>query len=246
MTRPSRSVAGLLGLALLAAGCGTASRQPDGPAAVPPPRLSLATTIAAGDGTWAVVMAGDAAARHDNFWQLLARPAGSGRWRLVTPPGVASNGGLVVAPSGATELTAAFRPSQNLAFTPLAASGDLGRRWSPGVLDADLASTPGALAADPATGHMLALLAAGTVEQSSDRGTTWTRLVTRRAIGRTASGRACRLLALTAVAFTAGGEPLVAGACARPGIVPVFAFSGHRWRPARHHSRRGPAGRSPS
>jgi len=234
MTRPFRPavVAGLFVLALLAAGCGTASLRPAGRQAPAPPGLSLATTVTTAGGTWAVVVAGGAAARHNNFWQLLVRPVTGGTWRLATPPGVASNGGLVAAPSGPAALTAAFRPSQSLAFTPLATSADLGRRWSAGVLNADLARVPAALAADPVTGHMLALLATGTVEQSSNRGATWTRLTTERAISRTGPGRACGLHSLTAVAFTAAGLPLLAGTCARPGTVPVFAFSGHSWHPA--------------
>ena len=44
---------------------------------------------------------GGSAADHNNFWQLFVRPAGTGSWRLVTPPGVATNGGLVVASPGA-------------------------------------------------------------------------------------------------------------------------------------------------
>lgn len=147
----------------------------------------------------------------------------------MTPPGVASNGGLVVTPSGAAALTAAFRPGQRLTFSPLATSADLGHHWSAGVLDAEVASAPAALAADPATGHMLALLASGTVQQSSDRGATWTRLTTEQAISRTGPGRGCGLHNLTAVAFTAAGMPLLAGTCTRPGTVPVFAFSGHTW-----------------
>jgi hypothetical protein len=44
---------------------------------------------------------GGSAAEHNNFWQLFVRPAATGKWRLATPPGVASNGGLVVASPGA-------------------------------------------------------------------------------------------------------------------------------------------------
>jgi cation transport ATPase len=51
-------------------------------------------------GTWAVAVMGGSAATHDNFWQLFARPAGSQRWKLVTPPGTPGNGGLVLAGAG--------------------------------------------------------------------------------------------------------------------------------------------------
>jgi hypothetical protein len=234
MTRPARPAiaAAVAGLMLLAAGCGTASPRDSAAPVVGSPAVSLATAITTAGGSWAVAVAGGSAASHNNFWQLLGRPQNSSTWRLVTPPGVASNGGLVIAPAGDQALTAAFRPSQDLAFTPLAATTSLGRHWSAGVLDADLASTPAALAADPATGHMLALLADGTVDQSRNGGATWATLTTYRAISRTGPGRTCRLQNLTAVAFTPAGLPLLGGTCGRPGSVPIFAFTGQTWQAA--------------
>ena len=47
----------------------------------------MATSIAAGGDTWAVVpMAAD-----PPFWEVFARTGNSGSWKLVTPPGVADN-----------------------------------------------------------------------------------------------------------------------------------------------------------
>ena len=225
------AVAGLV--LLLAAGCGTASRGDGAAQAAGPRQLTLATAITTAGGSWAVAVAGGSAARHNNFWQLLSREGNSSTWRLATPPGVASNGGLVIAPGpGRQALAVAFRPSQSLAFTPLAVTTDLGRRWSAGILDAGLADAPAALAADPATGRMLALLSGGTVEQSLNRGATWVPLTTYRAISRTRPGRTCRLRNLTAVAFTPAGMPALGGTCARPGTVPIFAFTGHAWQAA--------------
>ena len=59
---------------------------------------------------------GGSAAGANQFWELFARAAASDRWELVTPPGVASNGGLVAAGGPAT-LSVAFRPSQGLTFS---------------------------------------------------------------------------------------------------------------------------------
>ncbi len=234
MTRPAgRAIlVGLVGLVLLPAGCGTAPHHVRADGVARPASLSLATAFTNAAGTWAVAVAGGSAAKHDNFWQLLRRPGTSRNWRLVTPPGVASNGGIIIAAAGTQKLTAAFRPSQDLTFTPLAVTTDLGLRWSAGVLDADLASTPGSLAADSATGHMLALLASGAVEQSSNRGATWTLLTTYQAVSRTIAGRACGLRNLTSVAFSSAGEPLLGGVCGRPGTVPIFAFTGRGWQAA--------------
>jgi hypothetical protein len=88
----------LLAATVLGAGCGSAARQAAVPGSAPPPP-SLATSLVTDTGTWAVAVMGGPAASHDDFWQLLVRPAGTGKWHLATPPGVASNGGLVVVSS---------------------------------------------------------------------------------------------------------------------------------------------------
>ena len=78
------------------------------PAAGPaPPRrraaatAPLATSMTTADGaTWAILAMGGAAADENQFWELFTRPAGNGQWELVTPPGVADNGGLVASGGG--------------------------------------------------------------------------------------------------------------------------------------------------
>ena len=76
------------------------------------------------------------------------RPAGPATWRLATPPGVADNGGLVVTGTGGASLLTGFVPSQDLTFSPLAATSDNGASWSPaGPVNPGLADAPDALAA---------------------------------------------------------------------------------------------------
>ena len=164
--RPTALTAAVAG-AMLAAGCGTAAPPaPQQAARAGSPALSLNTAVVTAAGTWAVAVMGGSAAQHNNFWQLVIRPAGSTRWHLVTPPGTADNGGLVLAGAGPA-LTAAFRPSQYLRFTPLTHTTDGGQAWSSlDPLDGALASVPDALAAEPASGRLLALLASGTATQS--------------------------------------------------------------------------------
>jgi hypothetical protein len=230
MTRRTR-LAPLLLLAgtMLAAGCGSAARQPGG-TAVPAQPPSLATSLVTATGTWAVAVMGGPAAEHNNFWQLLVRPAATGRWRLATPPGVASNGGLVVASPGGQSLVAGFRPSQDLYFSPLATTHDNGAAWTPGLLDAALANVPDALAAAPGGGRLLALLASGEVQLSGPSGTGWARLATHVALATSAAGRRCGLGSLTAAAFSPSGVPLLAGSCTHHrGTAGVFAYTNGTW-----------------
>ena len=175
---------------------------------------------------------GGPAASHNNFWQLFVRPAATGTWRLVTPPGVASNGGLVVASSGSGPVVAGFRPSQDLSYSPLATTHDNGTAWTPAILDAGLADVPDALAVAPAGGRLLAMLANGNAEISGPNGTAWTRLASRRALAATAAGRHCGLRSLTAAGYTPAGLPLLAGTCSRPGTAGIFAASNRTWQAA--------------
>ena len=137
----------------------------------PPAAPPLNTSLVTAQGTWAVAVMGGPAAAHDDFWQLFVRPAGASRWALATPQGVADNGGLVAA-AGTTSVTVGVRPSQNLAFSPLATSTNAGRNWTPGLLDASLADTPGAMAAGP-SGRILALLQDGTIQTRTNGNGRW-------------------------------------------------------------------------
>ena len=229
MNRRRYLLAAALAGALLAAGCGSAGGQTatqPGPASPP----TLATSLVTSSGTWAVAVLGGSAANHNNFWQLFVRPTGSDSWRLATPPGVASNGGLVLAGLSAGSVLAGFRPSQDLSYSPLATSTDTGRAWSPGLLDAALADVPGALAADPASGRLLALLSDGTADMSGAGRTAWTRLATRQAIAESPAGARCRVGTVTAAAFSPAGQPMLAGSCGRPGIAGIFSHIGGSWR----------------
>ncbi len=221
----------LLALTVLSAGCGPAAGQASS-AASPVQPLSLTTSLDTAAGTWAVAVMGGPAASHNNFWQLFVRPAAAGTWRLVTPPGVASNGGLVVASSGSGPVVAGFRPSQDLSYSPLATTHDNGTAWTPAILDAGLADVPDALAVAPAGGRLLAMLANGNAEISGPNGTAWTRLASRRALAATAAGRHCGLRSLTAAGYTPAGLPLLAGTCSRPGTAGIFAASNRTWQAA--------------
>jgi hypothetical protein len=236
MRTPARSPAVALVLATVAlvVGCGSTAPSTGRPVAEAPPGGApfLATSQATAAGTWAAAMMGGSVASHNNFWQLFARPVGSTQWKLVTPPGAADNGGLVVADAGGQSLITGFRPSQYLTYTPLVATRDAGQAWSPtGPLDAALANVPDALAVAPNTGQLLALLTSGAAKlATAPRYTSWRVLTTRRAIAATPPGRRCGLRGLTAATFTPSGMPLLGGTCSRPGIAGIFADRNGTWQ----------------
>jgi len=107
----------------------------------------------------------------------LAGCASAGTHAAVVPSDVATGAGAWV--------TVAFRPSQGLTFSPLAATTDGGKAWTTGLLDAPVASVPDALAGRD-TSTMLALLSDGAVDQASASGADWTRLAAPGAIASSA------------------------------------------------------------
>ena len=232
MTRGLARAALALACAGLAAGCGTQTVKVAG-TGPPPVTVPLSTSLVTAQGAWAVAAMGGRDT-DDRFWQLFFRPATGGRWSLVTPPGVADNGGLVAA-GGGTSLTVGFRPSQDLAFSPLATSTDDGKSWTPGLLGAGLASTPGAIAV-ASSGRALALLQDGTIAAaptaSAAAAGQWTQLTTRNALAASAPGRSCGLTSVHAVSFGPGMSPMAAGSCERPGVAGVFTYASGRWRSA--------------
>lgn len=236
MSRTARPLIALaLASAALTAGCGAATSSGPGPVPGTPSAGAplLATSLGTTAGTWAITVMGGSAAAHNNFWQMFARPAGSTRWKLVTPPGVADNGGLVAASASAGPLITGIRPSQYLTYTPLALTRDGGQAWSPaGPLDGALANTPDALAAAAGTGRLLALLTSGTVKQATPGYTRWTTLTGRRRLAATPAGRRCGLAGLTAATFTPSGTPVLAGRCSRPGTAGIFADENGTWQAA--------------
>ena len=193
----------------------------------------MATSVATSAESWAVLpmSAGPA------FWEVFARSGDSASWKLVTPPGVADNGGLVVSASGASSLAVAFRPSQDLIFSPLAATADGGASWSAGPpLEAAVAASPDAFAASGA--KLVALLTDGAVEASGDAGATWSVIAKPGAIAASAAGQGCGgAVRVTSVSFgLATVDPnttdvLAGGTCGTSGAAALFAYSpGGGWQ----------------
>lgn len=193
--------------------------------------LAQAWTTSA--GTWAVVPMGHLWTRNNTFWQVLFQPAGSSRWSLVTPEGVASNGGLSVesATGAGTSVVVGFQPSIDLRYSPLARTSDKGKHWSPGVLPASLVDVADAVSARP-DGTVFALLRQGggmLVRSRHGTITRWTPVVSEHTLASSAAGRSCGVRALGALAAGDGTVELGA-ACSARGVVGIFEDAGGTWR----------------
>ena len=232
MTLPRAARIGAALAAILVAGCGSTPTAAPAPAAVSAARPPLVTSLTIPGGpSWAIVEMGGSSAKHNNFWQLLTRPAGTASWRLATPPGVADNGGLVAASPGGPALVAGFNPSQDLTFSPLASTSDGGVRWTPSLLPAGIARVPSALGTAPG-GKLIVLTGRGQAELATPGVAGWTRLASLASLAATPAGRSCGLKSLTAAAFSPLGVPLLAGRCAAPGVAGIFAYSAGGWHQA--------------
>ena len=184
-------------------------------------------------GTWAVAVMGGSAASHNNFWQLFVRAAGTSKWRLVTPPGVASNGGLVLASPGDGPVVAGFRPSQNLSYSPLATTGDNGTAWTPGAPGRRAGRRPRRPRRRPGQRPP-----AGAAHKRQGRHLRPPRHrldhTGQPALTQPAPqpGPGASQGSLTAAAFSPSGVPLLAASCAHPGTAGIFAYAGGTWHPA--------------
>jgi len=174
----------------------------------------------------------------DTFWEMFFRPEGGRDWSLVTPTGVADNGGLVADDTSTAAVTTGFLPSQTLRFSPLALTTSDGKQWSAEVLPAALIPAPDAIATG-SSGAVDALVntAHGELLGSAGSLSSWKTLTTLRSLAKTAAGRTCGLGALRAVAIVAtakgsggGGVPELGGDCARDGVVGVFTDEAGSWK----------------
>jgi hypothetical protein len=193
----------------------------------------LATSVNTTEGTWATVAMGQLDQPDNTFWQLFHRSAGAASWtNQIQATGVATNGGLVLAPSLGSSLVVGVRAYQLLTFSPLIASANGGRTWSNGLLPSGLAAAPNALAVD-AQGRALAITGKDQTTQSqsvltSESLTSWQLLTSGAGLTATPAGQHCAPLGLSAVAFD-GTDPVVGARCGRAGVVGLFERRGVAW-----------------
>jgi hypothetical protein len=222
-------------LALVAALAGCTSRLPGASttrySSPPIIKVSLNTSFTTSTGVVAVVAMGTLSDPLNTFWQVFVRPNTTGRWTLVTPPGVADNGGLVASgsPAGGS-LLVGFEPSQDLEFSPLALTANDGTSWSTGLVPGPLAAVPDALALSSGAGSLaLVRSQGGEVLRSTGGPTDWSKVVSRVALASSRAGMSCGVGGITAVALNATGGPLVGTTCTSRGVVGIFGTAPGGW-----------------
>ena len=192
-------------------------------------RSPLEGAVSTASGSWVILPMGDLSDQDNTFWQLLHAAPASSHWSLVTPPGVADNGGLTAGASGGSILVGVL-PSRLLRFSPLSQSTDGGASWAPMFLPAGLAVLPDALAYQGvAPGGAIALTGGGSRALAAPGSlSSWSPLVSAADLRRASPG--CGVTTLDAVAILPTGAPLVATDC-RGGRVGVFTRTAGSWQP---------------
>ena len=162
----------------------------------------------------------------NTFWQLVHAPSGSSRWSVVTPEGVADNGGIVAGVSPVS-VDVGVLPSGLLRFSPLARSTDSGRTWNPAFLPGALAAFPDALAGSPDGGGPALAVVGRSVLSAPAALSSWSRTTSVAALG--ATWPRCGATAIDAVAVAPEGGPMAATDCRRGGRVGIFTHAAGTW-----------------
>ena len=221
--RPRCLVAPAILSALL--GCGLAATPSW--AAAPTPMVSAVSTSS---DSWVTLPMGDLSDPSNTFWELFHAAPGSSTWSLVTPPGVADNGGLIASVSSGAAVVGVV-PSDLLRFSPLAQSANSGTSWVPAFLPGALARLPDALAYDAAApGGVIAVLGGGRALSAPVGLTAWSPLVTATTLSRVSPG--CGVDGLDGATLLPSGAPLIATGCRRGGQVGLFTRTAQTWRSA--------------
>lgn len=205
-----------VGVLTITVGCSSHSGAGSSTSAANPSiGVPLTTSVAASSGTWATFPMGHLDDPANTFWELFTLPSGGQFWAQHTPPDVADNGGLVIAPTSAGAVVG-FRPSELLSFSPLASTEDGGTTYTPGLLSGGLANVPDALSVSP-SGEAAALTATQVLTSAATL-SGWQPVTTPAAIGASPAGQACGVRQLTAV-MTTGTDIVVGASCSKPGVV---------------------------
>ena len=166
----------------------------------------------------------------NTFWELFHTVPGSSHWSLVTPPGVADNGGLIETASAGAAVVGVL-PSALLRFSPLAQSSDGGASWVPAFLPGALSPVPDALAYESGSpGGAIALVSGDRALRGPIGLSSWSPLVTTATLSRVSPD--CGVVGLDGATLLPGGAPLIATGCRRGGRIGLFTQTTASWHSA--------------
>jgi hypothetical protein len=191
------------------------------------PSSSFATSVTMNGSIYAAIPMGDLGQSLNTFWQLFELSGGSTGWKLLTPPGIADNGGLVIEGGSPSALTVAIRPSNLLTFTPIALKANH-TSWSDGgLIPAALVGAPTAYVGTNVASFAAVKNGGGAVLRSTN-GTAWNKIGSSASLSSVAGG-SCRLAGVQALATNRGLPLYAGGTCVAGDRAGIFEFSGS-WR----------------
>ena len=194
-----------------------------GPAVLP------ASALMAG-GAWAAVPMGHLGDPLNTFWQLFFRATGKMRWVNEAPAlEIATNGGLLLGPTGGQTLVAGVRPANRLDFTSFAAftrapGGPSAASPLQGAATQFAAGPGGARAAIVGEGS------SASIETAPNANAAWTPKLMLATFAKTAAAQSCGPTSLTTVGYVAGGTLVFGATCHHAGVVGLFQASSGTWR----------------
>ncbi len=201
--------------------------------------LPLSSSIASDSEASASLAMGHLEDPANTFWQVMARASASSAWKVATPPGIATNGGLATSKGTSGVLNSVVLPYSGLRFSSFAQSTDNGERWTrAATVPGPVLSAPDAVTSLEAGSEVAALLSgtwsvadspSGLTRQSGQGQTVvvasgplthWSALTTTEDLSSVAPE--CHLQALTAVLAGPDGRLVVGGRCGNPGHFGLF------------------------
>jgi hypothetical protein len=223
--------AGAIGVVLLASAAvaGAASMSDMGPnSAMPSMDLSASPPLAGGidDGstTMAVVPMGHLSDPFNTFYQTFTSV--NGAWSETTPPGVGTNGGIVVAsPTNGAVAVLPFYASSVSALSLLANGVSVGT----GEVVGKMSTNPSALSVDPASGVLAFVGANGQVRVQSKFDAPFKTATTLSALQQAPTLKSCGVQAITSVAVEPGGSLALGLRCSKGGTSAVAQQNGSSW-----------------
>jgi hypothetical protein len=214
----------LLALALVGAVSAVSVVRATSAASSPQPAVPLATSLSNGGATFVSVPMGHLSQPLNTFWQLFELTDPAGHWLLDTPPGIADNGGLVVAGESNGAIDVGIRPSNLLHYTATIVENRKGAWSQSAVIPGTVLATADSIAG-PAGAPDAAVSANGS-EVLRASGSGWRAVADVRSL----SSDGCHVQAITSIATSADDSLVIGATCLGGTRAGIFTANTGNWR----------------